>query len=87
MTDDGTPYWEYICLYNDDCLVVSENPEQIIRKEIGKYWNLKESSIGPPKIYLENKVSKVTLENEVVYWSFSSSQYIQAAIANVEKYL
>ena len=32
-------------------------------------------------------MSKVTLENDVSAWSFSSSQYVQAAVENVEKYL
>ncbi len=39
------------CKYVDDCLVVSEKAESILRDEIGKYWNLKESSIGKPKIF------------------------------------
>ena len=84
---DGTHYYEYCCLYVDDCLVISEYPEAIIRTEIGKYWTLKPNSVGPPKLYLGNKVSKVTLENDVQCWSFSSAQYVSAAVANVDKYL
>ena len=84
---DGSTYYEYICLYVDDCLVISEYPEQIIKNEIGKYWTLKPSSVGPPKIYLGNKVSKVTLENDVQCWLFSSAQYVHAAVDNVENYL
>ena len=34
-----------------------------------------------------NKVSKVTLANGTNTWAFSSSQYVQAAIANVETHL
>ena len=30
---------------------------------------------------------EVTLENGIKAWSFSSSQYVQAAVQNVEKYL
>jgi hypothetical protein len=85
--DDGTPYWEYILLYCDDALVVSMNGEKLLREEIGKYFVLKEKSIGPPTIYLGNKVSKVTLENGVDAWAFSSSQYVQSAVKNVEDYL
>ena len=55
--------------------------------EIGKYWFLKPTAIGPPKLYLGNKVSKVTLENGVSVWAFSLSQYVLSAISNVEKYL
>ena len=86
--DNGTPYWEYILLYCDDApLVVSMNGEKLLREEVGKYFVLKEKSIGPPTIYLGNKVSKVTLENGVDAWAFSSSQYVQSAVKNVKDYL
>ena len=35
---DGADYWEYILLYVDNCLVVSEHGEKILREEIGKYF-------------------------------------------------
>ena len=47
----------------------------------------RKKSIGPPLQYLGNKVSQVTLANGVTCWSFSSSQYIQNAVNNVENYL
>jgi hypothetical protein len=84
VKSNGEEYWEYVLLYVDDCLVVSENGDSVIRKEIGKYFTLKESSIGPPDIYLGGKVRKVTLANGCKAWSFSSSQYVQAAVNNVE---
>ena len=84
---DGSEYWEYVLLYVDDVLCVSHRPEEVLRNEIGKYCIMKSNSTGPPKFYLGNKVSKVTLENGVLAWSFGSSQYVQSAIANVERYL
>ena len=54
---------------------------------MGKYFELKEESIGPPKIYLGGKVSKVELENGVKAWSFSPTQYVKAAVDNVKKYV
>ena len=84
---DGSDYYEYILLYTDDCLVLSENPEQLLRQELGRYFTLKEESIGPPKIYLGGSVRKVQLDNGVECWTFSSSQYVQAAVKNVEDYL
>ena len=84
---DGTRYWEYILLYVDDALVIGEDPENILRNELGKYFELKEDSIGPPKIYLGGGVRKVQLNNGVEAWAFSSSQYVQAAVKNVEAYL
>jgi hypothetical protein len=84
---DGSEYFEYVLLYVDDCLVVSENPEAILRQEIGKYFKLKEASIGPPDIYLGGKMRQVVMENGIKAWSFSSSQYVQEAVNNVNKYL
>ena len=49
---DGTPNYQYALLYVDDVLVVAENPESIIRSEIGKYFAVKEESIGMPNVYL-----------------------------------
>jgi hypothetical protein len=49
---DGSDYYEYILLYTDDLLVLSENAEQVLRNDLGRYFTLKEASIGPPKIYI-----------------------------------
>ena len=84
---DGTPYYEYVLLYTDDCLVVSDNAEAILRKEIGKSFTLKEKSIGDPGQYLGGKLRKVTLNNGADCWAFSSTQYVQDAVNNVEQYL
>ena len=84
---DGTEYYEYVLLYVDDALVISENAEEVLRNEIGKYFEIKEKSIGPPKIYLGGHVRKVDLDNGAEAWAFSSSQYVQAAVKNVETYL
>ena len=37
--------------------------------------------------YLGGKVSKTKLPNEVTAWAFSSNQYVQATVKNVETYL
>ena len=84
VTDDGLEYWEYILLYVDDALCISHRAEYILKGELGKYFVLKPESIGVPKIYLGNKVSNVVLENGANAWSLSSSQYVKAAVNNVE---
>ena len=84
---DGTEYYEYVLLYVDDALCISENGEKVLRDEIGKYFLLKEESVGPPDIYLGGKISKVVLKNGVTAWSFSPTQYVQSAVKNVEEYL
>ena len=63
-----------------------EEPELFLRDELGNVFTLKEKSIGPPTQYLGNKVSQVTLKNVTNCWSFSSSQYVQSTVNNVEDY-
>jgi hypothetical protein len=84
---DGSEVWEYVLLYTDDVLVVSENGEKLLREGIGKYFELKEESIGPPKLYLGAHLRKVELANGAKAWAVSSSQYVQAAVKNVETHL
>ena len=79
-------YYEYILLYTDDVLCISENSEDILR-DTRKYFELKPGSVGSPKIYLGGRVRKVELDNGVEVWAFSASQYTIAAIKNVETYL
>lgn len=79
----GEDYYEYVLLYVDDVLVISEKAEQVLRKEIGKYWILKEESIGPPSKYLGGKLREVTLASGIKAWAFGSCQYVQAAVKNV----
>ena len=74
---DVSGYYEYILLFTDDALVVNENAEEVLRKELGRYFTLKEESIGPPKVYLGGHVRKVRLDNGVECWAFSSSQYVR----------
>jgi hypothetical protein len=83
---DGSEYYEYILLYTDDALVVSQHAENVLRNDLGRYFELKEESIGPPKIYLGGGVRKVELNNGVKCWAFSSSQYVRAAVKNVTTY-
>ena len=33
---DGTAYWDYLLLYVDDALVISDNAKHILENEIGK---------------------------------------------------
>jgi hypothetical protein len=61
----GEEYYEYVFLYVDDVLVISEQAEAVLQNEIGKDWVLKPESIGPPSQYLGGKLRKVTLANGV----------------------
>jgi hypothetical protein len=62
---DGNDCWEYVLLYVDDALVIGVNAEQILRKERGRYFEMKEESIGPPTLYLGAPTRKDELDNGV----------------------
>ena len=84
--EDGSEYYEFVLLYVDDCLCVSADPKKALMK-ISKYFPMKPSSLGPPKVYLGGKVSQVILPNGVKAYSYSASQYLHEAIRGVEEYL
>ena len=48
----GEEYYEYVLLYANEVLVILEKADAVLRKEIGKYWELKPKSIGPSLKYL-----------------------------------
>ena len=77
---NGFKYYQYVLLYTDDILVIMEEPEKFVCKELGICFTIKEKLIDPLLQYLENKVSQVTLANGVTCWSFSSLQYIKNAV-------
>ena len=84
--EDGSEYYEFVLLYVDDCLFVSEDPKNTLMK-ISKYFLMKPSLLGPQKVYLGGKVSQVILPNGVKAYSYSASQYLHEAIRGVEEYL
>ena len=84
---DGSKVYEYVLLYTDDCLVISDRAESTLREEIGKYFELKEESIGPPKLYLGGQMRQVEMSNGAKAWAFGSAQYVKAAVENVKSYL
>ena len=67
--------------------MILERAEFVLRKEIGKYWVLKEELIGPPSKYLGGNLRQVMLLNGVKAWAFGSSQYVQSAVKKVYKHL
>ena len=80
---NGEDYYEYVLLYTNDALVVSEQPQECLL-EIDKYFLMKKGSIGTPRIYLGGKISQVQLPNGVIAYALSMSQYVQEAIKNIE---
>ncbi len=84
--DNGLDYYEYVLLYVNDCLVVSQHPKETLMR-LDKYFPLKPESVGPPKFYLGGKLSQIELSNGVLAWSVSANMYIQQALNNLESIL
>jgi hypothetical protein len=68
-------------------LAIGVNAEKMLREEIGRYFELKEESFGPPTLYLGGKLCQVILDNGMKVWGIRLSQFVQAAVNNVKKYL
>ena len=79
---NGAEYYEYILLYVDDCLAISETTKEAVL-QLDKLFKMQPISIAPPNIYLGGKVKKMRLPNMVEAWTFSSIQYVQEAVSNV----
>lgn len=64
---DKTPYYEYVLLYTDNILVISDKAESILRENIGSGpspFKLKPESIGIPSQYLGGKLSLIKTKNK-----------------------
>ena len=49
VQEDGiTKYYNYVMFYTDYCLLISDCSEAVLLNDTGKYFSLKESSIGDP---------------------------------------
>ena len=83
---DGQDYFEYILLYVDDCLCISENPKPALL-QVDKYFPIKPRSLGHLKTYLGGTVSKIQLPDGIHAWAFSSSQCVHEAVKSVEEHL
>eukprot|EP00934_Nitzschia_sp_Nitz4_P002319 Nitzschia sp. Nitz4//scaffold471_size5685//193//5616//NITZ4_009210-RA/size5685-processed-gene-0.1-mRNA-1//1//CDS//3329552692//2319//frame0 len=82
--ENGFQYYEYILTYVDDCLIVSENPGQIInclKHEFG--YLLKD--VGPPNRYLGATTGQRKLDNGQTAWYMSASLYLGKAIKEIEE--
>ena len=48
---------------------------------------MKSEPIGPPSLYLGGHLRQVKIDDSTYAWAFSSTQYVQAAVANVKSFL
>ena len=74
-------------LRSDNDLVISENSEKVLRKEIGKHFELKNESVGPLSACLRRITRKLLLENGLSAQTFSSSHLAHLVVKIMEECL
>lgn len=84
---NGFHYWEYILVYVDDVLVISEHPDRIM-EAIGSAFTIKPGSQKEPDLYLGAQIEKHCIydsnEPTKTRWAMSCNSYVSNAIKTVE---
>ena len=83
---DGMKYYGYICVYVDNVLVLSKDTKQWI-KQLGKIYEIKEGSAGPPDAYLGAQVGRQQLPDGREAWYISADKYVKNAVNIVQDLL
>lgn len=77
--DEKSNMYEYICTHVDDFMIVSRNPDKVM-KEIESVYLVKEDSKGPPDYYLGNDYKR----DKKGRWCIGCKKYLTEAIVRVE---
>ena len=83
---DGTEYYELLLVYVDDVLLISHDPDKVM-KDIGKAFEIKNDEYGPPKRYLGADVEKFQVPGGEEAWSMKVDTYVAAAVQTVKDLL
>ena len=87
VRSNGEKYYEYVLVYVDDILVVSEKPK-VVMDRLSEMYTLKDGSVKEPETYLGAQFSKFLLPNgeepEKPRWAMSSDIYVKRAVKDVE---
>lgn len=84
---NGEKYWEYVFVYTDDVLAMSENPEAILQ-EMNRHFLLKPDSIGPPTRYLGATISEYFVPGDNrPKWAIGSEEYVKEAVRVIKSWL
>ena len=77
--DSESKLYEYVCTHVDDFMIVSKNPD-IIMKEIESIYLVKDSSKGPPDYYLGNDYK----QDKKGRWCIGCQRYLTEAVERIE---
>jgi len=85
VKQDGTKYYEYILVYVDDQLMISENPKAITDALQAPPFNYELKDIGPaPKRYLGVTIGDYDLDGFCTRF-LSAEDYLAKALPNIEE--
>ena len=81
---NGEKIYEYLLVYTDDILILSEKTKQIMSSLQGVY-RVKPESIKPPDTYLGSNIGRYAFPSKPnkEYWYMGSQQYLKEATRNV----
>lgn len=84
---NGQKYYEYLFVYVDDVIAISEDPRAILDK-LNLFYTLKPGSIEEPKTFLGATISKRILPGtDYVTWCIGSKDYLIEALRVVKSRL
>jgi len=83
--ENGNRYYEYIFIYTDDIIVISEKPRRILMN-MNKHYLLKADSITEPSRYLGASISKHVMDGDSHYtWAIGSKEYLIESLRVVKQ--
>ena len=80
---NGQPYYEYVLVYVDDIICVSESPHVLMEQLRAVPYPLKGND-GPPTLNLGTTIGKYH-ENQYECWTMSATRYLEGALKIVEE--
>ena len=84
-SDGRTKYYEYLFVYTDDVIAISENPKAILDK-LNTFYLLKPDSIKEPTTFLGATISKHRLDGDDYFtWAIGSKDYLLEALRVVKQ--
>jgi hypothetical protein len=85
---DGTKYYQYVLIYVNEILVVSHDPDQVM-KMLGEHYTLKKGSVKAPSEYLgaEIKAYRPDKLDSRVFWAMSCNSYVKRAMKEIQQTL
>jgi hypothetical protein len=86
VAGSGVEYYELLLVYVDDVLVISHDPQAVMR-EIGSAFEIKDGKTGEPERYLGANIEKFEIDDGQKVWSMSCNDYVKAAIQTVRDLL